>query len=78
MIIGKAVGELKMARSLGGAAHLRWVQVKTERGILVALDPLGTEPGDLLLVSEGESAWRLCPEVPADAAVVGVVAQNKG
>lgn len=78
MIIGEAVGELKMQRSLGGTAHLRWIQVRADHSILTALDPMGVEPGDMVLLAVGESAWRLCPEIPTDAAVVGVVSQNNG
>ena len=76
MMIGSVLGLVKLDRAVAGAEEKCFVQVRCGGALLTALDPLGVEPGQLVLLAVGEGAARLCPEVPIDAAVLGVAGKN--
>ena len=52
------------------------MQVKCGAELLTALDPIGVKNGELVLLTAGECASRLCPECPVDAVVLGVAGKN--
>ena len=77
MTIGTVLGSMVLLRAVPGAAEKRFVQVRCGAALVTALDPVGVQPGELVLLTAGESACRMCPEVSVDAVVLGV-AGNKG
>ena len=76
MMIGCVLGAVELSRAVPGAEGKRFVQVRCGSKLLTALDGLGVSPGELVLLTVGEGAARLCPEVPVDAAVLGVAGKN--
>ena len=76
MMIGCVLGTVELSRAMDGAENLRFVQIRCGTRLLTALDPVGVRAGEMVLVAVGECASRLCPEVPIDAAVLGVAGNN--
>ncbi len=76
MTIGTVLGTLELHRAVPGAAEKRFVQVRCGGQLLTALDPVGVSAGELVLLTVGQGAARLCPEVPVDAAVLGTAGNN--
>jgi len=76
MLIGTVLGEVALDRAVPGAAENRFVQVRCGGQLLTALDPIGVRAGELVLLTVGEGAGRLCPQVPIDAAILGVPGKN--
>ena len=76
MMIGTVIGEVSLSRGVPGAAEKRFVQVRCGGSLLTVLDPLGVSPGEMAVLTVGEGAARLCPEVPIDGAVLGVAGKN--
>ena len=77
MTIGTVLGTLELQRAVPGAEGKRFVQIRCGGQLLTALDPVGVQPGERVLLAMGESACRMCPEVSVDAVILGV-AGNKG
>ena len=77
MIIGTVLGPVDLSAGIPGTEGKRFVQVRCGPGLVTALDPIGTKPGQAVLLAAGEGAGRLCPDVPVDAVILGV-AGNKG
>lgn len=77
MTIGTVLGSVELMRSVPGAEGKRFVQIRCGAALVTALDPVGVQPGDLVLLTAGESAARLCQELSVDAVILGV-AGNKG
>ncbi len=73
MTVGNVLGKLNVQEAFMGAEHLSWVQVSCKEGICAAVDLVGTQPGDLVLLCSGNAASRVISECPADAAVVAVL-----
>ncbi len=76
MMIGTVLGPVELHRAVPGAAQKRFVQVRCGTKLLTALDPVGVQIGEVVLLAVGEGASRLCPEVPIDAAVLGTAGNN--
>ena len=76
MKIGTVTGPLKTGRTLDSLEALRFVQVDTLTGSVVAADLAGAGKGDRVLLATGEAALRCCMGAPVDAAVVAVLAQE--
>ena len=76
MILGTVLGTVELSRAVSGAEGKRFVQVKCGTQLLSALDPIGVKNGELVLLTAGECASRLCPECPVDAVVLGVAGKN--
>ena len=76
MILGTVLGIVELLRSISGAEGKRFVQVKCGTQLLTALDPIGVKNGELVLLTAGEGASRLCPECPVDAVVLGAAGNN--
>lgn len=72
MMIGTVLGCVQLQRAVPGAAEKRFVQVRCGGALVTALDPVGVQPGQMVLLSCGENASRMCPEVSVDAVVLGV------
>ena len=77
MMIGCVLGSVELTKTVPGAEGKRFVQVRCGTNLLTVLDSLGVSAGDMVLLTAGEGAGRLCPEIPVDAAILGV-AGNKG
>ena len=77
MILGTVLGTVELLRSVRGAEGKRFVQVRCGAQLLTALDPVGVSAGEMVLLTMGEGASRICPEVPIDAVILGA-AGNKG
>lgn len=72
MIIGTVVGSVWATRKsalLGGRTLLR---IQTERGEIVAIDPIGAGEGEKVLLLQGYSARQEC-QCPTDAVIVGIL-----
>ena len=76
MIIGTVLGAVTLSGGIPGTEGKRFVQVRCGAGLLTALDTIGVRPGQTVLLAAGEGAARLCPELPVDAAVLGVAGNN--
>ena len=76
MVIGRVLGVVSLSSTLQNAQNLRWLQVRTDEKTVVALDLAGAQAQDLVLVCVGAAARMASAECPADAAVVGVVANS--
>lgn len=73
MMIGTVIGSVALTQGVPGAAEKRFVQVRCGYALVTALDPVGVEKGDVVLVAAGERAGVLCQEFPVDAVVLGQV-----
>ena len=76
MMIGSVLGPVKLDRAVAGAEEKCFVQVRCGGALITALDPVGVESGQPVLLTVGEGAARLCPEVPVDAAILGIIGKN--
>ena len=76
MMIGSVLGTVELSRVVPGAEGKRFVQVRWGSQLLTVLDPLNAKTGELVLLTAGEGAARLCPEVPVDAVILGIVGKN--
>ena len=76
MMIGCVLGTVELLRSVSGAEGKRFVQVKCGAQLLTALDPIGVKTNELVLLTAGEGASRLCQECPVDAVVLGVAGKK--
>lgn len=76
MTIGTVLSTVTLQRAVPGAKDKRFVQVRCGSALVTALDPLGILPGELVLLTVGESACRMCPEVSVDAVILGVAGNN--
>ncbi len=77
MKIGLVLGEVALDRGLTGAEDCRFLRVDCGGDVVTALDLVEARAGEWVLLSIGSSASRFCPEVPADAAAVGVLRPGK-
>lgn len=72
MIIGTVVGSVWATRKsplLGGRTLLR---IQTNKGELVAVDPIGAGVGEGVLLVQGYTARQEC-QCPTDAVVVAIL-----
>ena len=76
MMIGTVLGPLVLDRPVPEAAEKRFAQVRCGANLLTALDLVGAKKGDGVLVLTGEGAGRMCPELPVDAVILGIAANN--
>ena len=76
MILGTVLGTVELLRTVSGAEGKRFVQVRCGAQHLAVLDPVGVKTGELVLLTAGECASRLCPECPVDAVVLGTAGKN--
>ena len=76
MTIGTVLKAVELRRAVPGGMDRRFVQVCCGAGLVTALDPLDTQPGEQVLLTAGEGAGRLCPEIPVDAVILGIVGNN--
>ena len=73
MTIGTVLGAVELQRAVPGAEGKRFVQIRCGGQLLTALDPVGAQPGERVLLAVGQSAARLCQELSVDAAVLGTL-----
>ena len=76
MKTGTVMGPLETAKSAPGYEAARWAQIRTETGIVVALDPIGVRPGDTVVFAQGAAAERYDMGIQTDA-VITAVAKKK-
>jgi microcompartment protein CcmK/EutM len=76
MLIGSVMGNVTLDGCVPGAEGKRFAQVRCGELLLTALDPVGVRAGQQVLLLTGDGAAKLCPDVPADAAVLGIVGNN--
>ena len=76
MMIGCVLGTVGLSRAVPGAEGKRFVQVRCGAQLLTALDPIGIKQGEMVLLTAGEGAARLCPECPVDVVILGIVGKN--
>ena len=76
MTIGTVLGPVALQRAVPGGAERRFVRVQCGAQLVTALDSLDTQPGEQVLLAAGEGAGRLCPEIPVDAVILGIVGNN--
>ena len=73
MMIGTVIGSVTLSRGLPGTAESRFVQVRCGCALVTALDPVGVQTGERVLVAAGDGAMKMCPEFPADTVILGAV-----
>ena len=72
MKTGTVIGPLSPSKTAQGFEQGRWVQLRTQQGIEVALDPIGVKPGQTVILATGPAAQ--CTMIPpTDALIVAVV-----
>ena len=76
MMIGTVIGQICLSRGVPGAQDSRFVQVRCGCALVTALDPLGVQTGERVLVTAGDGAVRMCPEFPVDTVILGVAGNN--
>ena len=76
MMIGTVIGQVKLIRGVPGAAERRYVQVRCGCALVTALDPVGVQDGERVLVAAGDGAGNLCPEFPVDTVILGITGNN--
>ena len=76
MMIGTVIGAVSLSRGLPGTERSRFVQVRCGCALVTALDPVGAETGERVLVTAGDGAVRMCPEFPVDTVILGVAGNN--
>ena len=76
MMIGTVIGRIALSRGVPGAAEKQFVQVRCGCALVTALDPVGVQVGERVLVAAGDGAGYLCPEFPADTVILGIAANN--
>lgn len=47
--------------------------VRTPEGLLAALNPVGAQAGDGVMVTQGAAAGKLCMDAPVDAVVAAIL-----
>ena len=73
MMIGTVIGSVALRRGLPGTEDSRFVQVRCGCALVTALDPVGVQTGERVLVAAGDGAMRMSPEFPADTVILGAV-----
>ncbi len=73
MMIGKVLSALPVEKAADFLSGRTLVQVEAEGRTLAAVDFLGAQPGQRVLLLTGDVAARLDMSCPADAAVVAVI-----
>ena len=73
MLIGTVINTLEIKRRNPQLEHQNILLVKSMEALTPALDLVGAEAGDRVLVVSGEAARHYCQECPSDAAVVAIL-----
>lgn len=73
MKIATVIGKLEPKCSVRGFEEIQWVQTRADGEIFVAADPLGTQPGQLVLLATGAAAGHYRMDYCTDALVVAVL-----
>ena len=73
MMIGTVIGSVALSRGLSGTEGSRFVQVRCGCALVTALDRVGVQNGERVLVAAGDGAMRMCPEFPADTVILGAL-----
>ena len=76
MMIGTVLDQVELERSLPGAAEKCFIRVRCGGNLLTALDSVGAQPGEKVLLTTGDSAGRLSQDLPVDAVILGVAGKN--
>ena len=76
MMIGTVIGVVSLTRGMPGTAGSRFVQVRCGCALVTALDPVGVQAGERVLVAAGDGALRMSPEFPVDTVILGVAGNN--
>ena len=72
MMIGTVIGQVVLTRGVPGAMESRFVQVRCGCALVTALDPVGVQLGERVIVTAGDCAERMCLEFPVDTVILGV------
>ena len=73
MTTGTVLGKLEILKCAPGQEGAAWVQLRTDRGVLTALDPVGVQPGDTVLFLEGPGADSFDQQIRPDAVITAIV-----
>ena len=76
MMIGTVIGEVSLNRGVPGTADSRFVQVRCGCALVTALDPVGVQVGERVIVAAGDGALRMKPEFPVDTVILGVTGNS--
>ena len=76
--IATVIGKLEPRRNAPGLEDARWIQLRIGKQMMVAADPVGAEPGQLVLVATGAAAGHYRMDLCTDALVVAVLEDNNG
>ena len=76
MMIGTVIGSVSLSRGMPGTEKSRFVQVRCGCALVTALDPVGVQAGERVIVAAGDGAMRMNPEFPVDTVILGVAGNN--
>ena len=73
MLIGTVINTLQTKRCNPHLAGQKLLLIKSMEALTPALDQVGAQVGDRVLVVNGHAAEKYCMESPADAAVIAIL-----
>ena len=73
---GTVTGILPLSRTHPICAEYRWVRVRVGQETVSAVDPVGCEAGERVLLVSGDAAQRFCMGCPGDLCVAGVLEES--
>lgn len=73
MLIGTVINTLETKRCNPHLAGQKLLLIKSMEALTPALDQVGAEVGDRVLVITGSAAERYCMDAPSDAAVIAIL-----
>ena len=76
MKIATVIGKLEPKCYAPGLEEICWIQVRIDKELIVAADPVGAAPGQLVLLAQGPAAGHYRMELCTDALVVAVLEDN--
>lgn len=73
MKLGTVLGAVWATKKLDGLSGKILQAVKTDTGVVIAVDTVGAGTGEQVLLAFGSAARTAAPGCPADAAIVGIL-----
>lgn len=72
-MIGTVLGELRLEKSVDACREHRWVQVRVDTQIYEAVDLVGCQKGECVMLLSGPTAQRISMGCPGDWGVAAVL-----
>jgi len=73
MKTGTVLGPLDVAKAAPGYENTRWVQLRTDQGLVTALDPIGVESGQNVLYTDGPQSTHFDLVTQPDVLITAIL-----